>query len=111
SYPTPPGVNAIYNGYAGTSVLLPMHYEQGYRQRVLLCVSTLPLVLDLGQANPTWKATAPRTLAGAPQRFHLNAVLLPTGEVFVCGGIRPDIQPNKQNAHWDFHTPDTHAVL
>jgi hypothetical protein len=112
SFPTPPGANAIYNGYAGTSVLLPMHYEQGYQQRVLLCGSSQPLMLDLGQDNPKWEATAKRTLAGAPQRFHLNAVLLPTGEVFVCGGIRPDIKPNTQNAHWDFLTPDKpNAVL
>jgi hypothetical protein len=110
-FPVPPGENVVYNGFDGTTVLLPMHHHEGYRQRVLLCGSKQPLVLDLGEANLRWKATASRTLAGAPQRFYLNAVLLPTGEVFICGGIRPNIKPNDKRTAWNFDTPDTNAVL
>jgi hypothetical protein len=84
----------------GTSVLLPLLPSDGYRPRVLLCGGTQPVVMDLQPLleNPAasvhWTPTAPRQLSAAPPRFagpnpprfHLNAVLLPTGQVLVCGG-------------------------
>src|SRR5215217_5240982 len=76
----------IYHGFAATSVLLPLLPSTGYRPRVLFCGGAQPIVLDLGAASPAWKPTGPRTLSGRPVRNHANAVLLPTGEVFVCGG-------------------------
>jgi hypothetical protein len=36
-----------------------------------------------------WNPTAPRTLGGSPARVNLNAVILPTGEIFISGGIKP----------------------
>jgi hypothetical protein len=50
--------------------------------------------MDLGFGTPVWQATAPRQLpaapprytAGNPPRHNANAILLPTGDVFVCGG-------------------------
>jgi hypothetical protein len=47
-----------------------------------------PLLLDPGAASPSWKPTATRALAGSPRRVHGLAVLLPTGDVFVCGGVK-----------------------
>jgi hypothetical protein len=76
----------IYHGFAATSVLLPLLPSTGYRPRVLFCGGAQPIVLDFGAASPSWKLTGPRTLSGRPVRNHANAVLLPTGEVFVCGG-------------------------
>jgi hypothetical protein len=84
----------------GSSVLLPLLPSDGYRPRVLLCGAHQPVVMDLQPlldnpaARPGWAPTAARQLAAAPPRFtvpnpprfHLNAVLLPTGDVLVCGG-------------------------
>lgn len=78
----------------GASVLLPLLPAAGYRARILLCGAAQPVVMHLGGANPVWQPTAPRQLPAAPPRFdtpnpprfHVNAILLPTGDVFVCGG-------------------------
>jgi hypothetical protein len=75
---------AINWGHNTTSVLLPLRPSQGYRARVLLCGSEQALRLDPDEPSPTWHPTGPRTL---PRRYNLNAVLLPTGDVFVCGGV------------------------
>jgi hypothetical protein len=83
----------------GSSVLLPL-LPPDYRPRVLRCGTQQPVWMDLQplmdnpNARPRWVPTAPRQLPPAPprydipnpRRFHLNAVLLPTGDVFVCGG-------------------------
>jgi hypothetical protein len=107
----PPGKNAVYKGYLGTSVLLPLHHEAGYRQRVLVCGSARPLLLDLGASSPGWQETAARAVPDPQPRFDLNAVLLPTGEVFVCGGIRPVPVADAKTGRWNYSTPDTNAVL
>jgi len=84
----------------GTSVLLPLLASEGFRPRVLLCGGAQTVIMDLQPlldnpaASTHWTPTAPRRLNAAPprftqvnpSRFHLNAVLLPTGQVFVCGG-------------------------
>jgi hypothetical protein len=82
--------DGFYNGFAGTSVLLPLLHESGYRPRVLLCGGRNPLLIDLGAGSPTWRNTSARTLSGSPQRFNVNCALLPTGDVFVCGGVSQD---------------------
>ena len=89
--PTPgPG----YEGIATTTVLLPLSPADGYRPRVLACGDSGPMVIDLGSTSPNWQATGPRTLIdpgpppSSPKRTNVNAVLLPTGEVAVVGGMR-----------------------
>ncbi len=82
-----PPSDAFYRGFQYTSVLLPLLPSRNHRPRVLLLGGKQPLVVDLGAASPSWTPTGPRQLAGAPRRIHANAVLLPTGEVFVCGGV------------------------
>ena len=107
----------IYHGSAATSVLLPLLPSTGYRPRVLFCGGAQPIVLDLGAASPSWKPTGPRTLSGRPVRNHANAVLLPTGEVFVCGGavdpsndatgvLQPEVY-NPNNNSWATHPAAT----
>ena len=70
-----------------TSVLLPL-LPDDYRGRVLLAGDREPHRIDLDAGPPVWEKTKPRALAGSPPRINLNATLLPTGEVFVCGGVR-----------------------
>jgi hypothetical protein len=77
----------MFNGLEASSVLLPLLPSQDYRPRVLRVGGQQPMMIDLGAPVPNWQPTAPRALAGSPVRRHANAVLLPTGDVFVCGGI------------------------
>jgi hypothetical protein len=84
--PAPPDV--LYRGFRSTSVLLPLLPWRNYRPRVLLTGGRQPLVVDLRSSSPRWRPTGPRTLAGSPRRIHGQAVLLPTGDVFVCGGVK-----------------------
>jgi Domain of unknown function (DUF1929) len=79
--------DAFYRGSRYTSVLLPLLPWRNHRPGVLLIGGSQPLVVDLGASSPKWAPTAPRALAGSPRRIHGQAVLLPTGDVFVCGGV------------------------
>jgi hypothetical protein len=85
-----PGTN--YEHFDTTAVLLPLGPEDGYRARILQCGASTPLRIDLGAASPSWQPTGPRTLidpgGSSPVRAKVNAVILPTGEVAVVGGIR-----------------------
>jgi hypothetical protein len=93
--PPPEEINiGTFFSQDGSSVLLPLLPEEEYRARVLLCGGNQPVVMDLGAPTHQWLPTSPRHLVAAPGRyeqpnplrFHGNAILLPTGDVFVCGG-------------------------
>jgi hypothetical protein len=90
--PVCPGPGPAYDGFGATAVLLPLVPEDGYRPRVLLAGSSAPLRIDLGAVSPSWQPTGPRTLIdpgpSSPPRNNVNAVLLPTGDVAVVGGMR-----------------------
>jgi hypothetical protein len=85
--PNPRPDQEIYKGYHFSSVLLPLTPTNGYRPRVLITNGKQPHVIDLGERQPQWRPTAPRTLAGSPSRWNATAVLLPTGHVLVVGGV------------------------
>jgi hypothetical protein len=86
---------AFSGGFAGTSVLLPLRHDEGFSARVMICGSftDTPYILDLRGWNPSlsstgawnWHATGQRRMK--ERRLHANSVILPTGEIFVCGGI------------------------
>ena len=98
--------DTAYLWIQGTSVLLPLMPSANYRPRVLLFGGSQPLIADLQPLVSTldsgsltwndgsifnlvhWVATVPRTLAGSPERSYCNAVILPTGEIFLCGGVQ-----------------------
>lgn len=85
------GPTAAYEGFAVTSVLLPLLPEFGFRTRILMCGQPTTALIDLDVAPPAWQPAGTRTLlfnGTPPARFHCNAVLLPTGDVVVCGGFR-----------------------
>ena len=105
---------AVAAGHNTTSVLLPLLASEGYRAQVLLCGSKGALRIDLGAPTPAWVPTAARTLVVPlilPTRYNLNAILLPTGDVFVSGGVTgaadgslPD-EPSVRTA--ELYHPDT----
>jgi hypothetical protein len=89
--PVCPGPGGSYDSYSTTSVLLPLLPEFGHRTRVLACGDVTAKFIDLDDAAPSWQPTLPRTLlhdGTPPIRSFLDAVLLPTGDVLVCGGTR-----------------------
>jgi hypothetical protein len=90
-------VGATFNGPGGglyssswdfASTLLPLLPEDGYRARVMISGQSNARRIDLSQASPAWTDTVARTgaAAGRERRFGLS-VMLPTGDVFVCGGV------------------------
>src|SRR5207302_10374589 len=79
----------------------------GYRPHILLCGSQQPYTIDLGVPNPMWAATYPRALAGTPARNHLNGVLLPTGDVSICGGVKDGTHDNTGVLEAELYHPST----
>lgn len=69
-----------------SAVLLPLRHDEGYRPRVFLCGAATPYVIDLRSSAPSWTPVT-RTMSGDPERIYLNATLLPTGTVFMNGGV------------------------
>ncbi len=70
------------------STLLPLLPEDAYKARVMICGQVDSKRIDLSQAAPAWLNTVPRTGAAAGrQRRFACSVLLPTGDVFISGGI------------------------
>ena len=84
----------VNNNYRTSAVLLPLLPEKGYQASVLLCGSNLGLLITPQQTNfGQWKINVARTrergLEG--ERRECNAIILPTGQVFVCGGVNPTL--------------------
>jgi hypothetical protein len=91
-----PAPDPMYGGFAQdtTSVLLPLKPSDGYRARILLAGASMPYVLDMGNVAAGW-LPAPRNMVDYPaagdvnpRRENLDAVILPTGEVFIEGGVK-----------------------
>lgn len=105
-----PGTN--YEHFDTTAVLLPLVPEDGYQARILQCGASTPLRIDFGAASPAWQATGPRTLIDpggtSPVRAKVNAVILPTGDVAVVGGIRdPNDDPGSAVHEIEVYRHDT----
>jgi hypothetical protein len=77
-----------YHDWDRPAVLLPLLPNENYRARILFVGGVNPRRLDLGAASPAWTVTANRaaSIAGRNRQYS-NAVLLPTGEVCVVGGV------------------------
>src|SRR5262249_14296181 len=92
--PAPESGDNLYTiTYSFASVLLPLLPGDGYRPRVLVCGRKSPRRIDFPQGPPwepvpRWRDTAEREGAAAGKlRIFCTAVILPPGEIFVCGGI------------------------
>jgi hypothetical protein len=113
---TPEDEAGGYNDYAEyhqTSVLLPLLVEDGHTPRVLILGAQRSWTIDLegwapgvtdwdGDRKPDgapttdfrWVETPSRQLVGSPRRSNGHAVLLPTGEVLVVGGVQTALDFN-----------------
>lgn len=80
-----------YHGWYRTAVLLPLLPDEGYRPRVLFCGEPQSIKIDLGDPTGEWQNTAGRDPSvQALRRVHLNAAILPTGQVCMVGGVDVD---------------------
>lgn len=106
--------DGIYHGFGSTSVLLPLRPGNSYRARILMCGGAQPVSMDMGAATLSWTPTGARTLGAPtpPRRNNLNAVLLPSGEVFICGGISADTGADSSGVlAAEMYNPITNAWL
>jgi plastocyanin len=96
TFSTVHGTTRSSGGENGTSVLLPLR-PPDYRPRVVIAGGNFPALLktaeiiDLSAAAPSWTPLPDMQYA----RGNLTGVLLPTGQVFVAGGVfgEPDGGP------------------
>lgn len=92
-----PPPESIYDNWFAqdtTSVMLPLSPEDGYRARIMQAGGSMPYILDLGTIAAGW-IPAPRAMFDHPApgdvnpiRENADAVLLPTGEIFIEGGLK-----------------------
>ncbi|GAA3386349.1 galactose oxidase early set domain-containing protein [Cryptosporangium minutisporangium] len=99
---------AGYDGFGFPAVLLPLlETEPGpgdprYRFRVVHAGGNRAWIADLGtpadpESNPQWQVLGGDTAPLRPVRVNSNAVLLPSGEVLICGGVRV---PDREEDTW-----------
>lgn len=92
----------------GSSVLLPLRPEDGYKPRVMILggdhtATATAEVIDLSVPTPAWRMVAPMSRA----RVRMNAVLLPTGKVLALGGSALDEDKNTASLATDLFDPVT----
>ncbi len=110
-----PAPDPMYGGFAQdtTSVLLPLTPSDKYRARILIAGASTPYVLDLGSLASGWQATARNMVdypaAGDmnPRRENLDAVILPTGEIFIEGGVKNPSNDGTAVKRGEMFNPDT----
>ena len=81
---TPIAEPAGYDSWSFPCVLLPLLPGEDYRPRVLHCGRQQAMRIDLNAAAPAWQ---PVTTAQNVHRVNSCAVLLPTGQVCLVGGV------------------------
>ncbi|MEU9305075.1 galactose oxidase early set domain-containing protein [Streptomyces sp. NPDC048269] len=92
SAPSPP--EALYSSIKTTSVLLPLH-PPNYEPQILICGGKKSFIVrpHADKADRVWTETSAREpIEGSRsrERKDSNAVILPTGEIMVCGGFDGD---------------------
>ncbi len=92
----------------GSSVLLPLRPEDGYKPRVMILggdhtATATAEVIDLSAATSVWRMLAPMS----KPRVRMNAVLLPTGKVLALGGSALDEDKNTASLATDLFDPVT----
>ncbi|MEV0372461.1 galactose oxidase early set domain-containing protein [Streptomyces sp. NPDC050636] len=91
---------ALYGGIKTTSVLLPLH-PPDYEPQILVCGGEQPFIIRPHAKPVKWELTSERQpIAGSRSRRREdgNAVILPTGEIMVCGGFDSEDDPRPLRA-------------
>lgn len=99
SGPDVPAEDAAYhNGSETTSVLLPILMGDLNNVWVLACGATSPQRINIATESTQWVGAGDREKwsdpgtggdAISPIRNHANSVILPTGQIFISGGVGP----------------------
>ena len=107
-----PPPEAIYDNWFAqdtTSVILPLSPADGYRARIMQAGGSMPYILDLGNLAAGWIA-APRSMFDHPSpgdvnpiRENADSIVLPTGEIFIEGGLK-----NGSNDATGVRAPETY---
>jgi hypothetical protein len=92
-----PSPEPIYDNWFAqdtTSVMLPLSPGDKYRARIMQAGGSMPYILDTGNVAVGW-IPAPRAMFDHPSpgdvnpvRENADAVILPTGEVLIEGGLK-----------------------
>lgn len=98
----------------GTSVLLPLTPENGFKPKVLIAgggpgggnVTATTETIDLSLAAPKWVA-GPNMAA---PRIQLNGTLLPSGEVLLSGGSSEDEKASTAVFKAELYSPATNTL-
>ena len=92
--PAPEGIYSNSFAQDTTSVLLPLSPADKYRARVMQIGGSTPFILDMGNVAGGWIA-ATRSMFDHPAmgdvnpiRENADSIILPTGEIFVEGGLK-----------------------
>jgi hypothetical protein len=87
------GVAPEYEGFGTTAVLLPLLPDDKYRTCIAVAGRKDTHLIDFGTPSapdpaPTWHSLGARSAVAADRvRVNCNAVLLPTAEVLIIGGV------------------------
>jgi hypothetical protein len=94
-----------YHDWNRPAVLLPLLPSDDYQVRILFVGGVNPKKLDLSSATPAWAPTSARPASIANRdREYSNAVLLPTGEVCVVGGVHT-VEPEDPVLEAEIYSP------
>ena len=94
----------------GTSVLLPLTPANNYDPQVMIMGGDNPAtatteIIDLGASTPTW-VFGPNMSA---PRIEMDAVVLPSGDVFVLNGSVNDEDTSTASLNADLYNPTTNS--
>ena len=94
-----PGDSAYHRLSETTSVMLPILMSDLDNVWVMTCGDVLPQRINIAAGSPQWESAGDRKQwadpgaasddAVSPVRDHGNSVILPTGDIFVTGGVGP----------------------
>ena len=94
----------------GTSVLLPLSPDDGYRSRVMILGGGNPPtatteIIDLSASTPQWQYGP----SMSQPRIQMNATILPNGKVLALGGSTIDEQAAAASLNADLYDPATNT--
>jgi hypothetical protein len=92
-----------YDGWSFPCVLLPLLPEENYSPRVMHCGRASAMRIDLNASSPAWQ---PVGTALKVDRINSCAVLLPTGQVCLVGGVENEEHDGGQRMPAEIYDPN-----